>query len=394
MPPKNKTPPNDDAPADADADADVDLDSDSDVRLPGGDRRTLVSFDVGIRHLAFCVLEEDRAKRPRYRILDWRVVDLLAVRGTPYDACMVYVESKGWKVAELRAWLQANGATSDGGRAALVDRVHKTLKAQGVRKRRSNDVAMLASKLFAFLDSVPQLREKDAVVFENQPCLVNPVMKSVQMMLYSYFVYHGVTGRYQEQRAPLMSVAMRSATNKLRDGVLATAVEDAGSASATASGSAEEGGLGGAVVASAPSTAVRVSFMLACGTRTPAVPVPKGRPLIEAVQAAQIDASRHAVYSVGEPSERDPHATLCEADALFFLLPRDKPNKPKKSAKPASAYKARKLQAIRDARCLLAAWGQTARKWREYFERSSTKAQDDLSDCLLQALYTLQSKPS
>ena len=33
----------------------------------------------------------------------------------------------------------------------------------------------------------------DKVVIENQPALKNPTMKSVQMILYSYFLIEGVT---------------------------------------------------------------------------------------------------------------------------------------------------------------------------------------------------------
>jgi hypothetical protein len=79
----------------------------------------------------------------------------------------------------------------------------------------------LASKIFAFLDREPGFLECDKVVFENQPCLVNPVMKSVQMMLYSYFVYHGITRRYgvnntgDEIIRPLLQVELKSACNKL-----------------------------------------------------------------------------------------------------------------------------------------------------------------------------------
>ena len=32
----------------------------------------------------------------------------------------------------------------------------------------------------------------DLVVIENQPALKNPTMKSIQMMIYSYFLIHGV----------------------------------------------------------------------------------------------------------------------------------------------------------------------------------------------------------
>ena len=287
--------------------------------------RTILSFDIGIRHLAYCILKhrpcisnKDTAEPPHqaeYAILDWRVVDLLAVRGTPYDLNMVYVESKTWKVAQLRKWLVERDLPPDGGRAALVEAVHKALKAQGIRKRSSNDVAVLAAKLFAFLDSQPHLLDCDSVVFENQPCLVNPVMKSVQIMLYSFFVYHGVTKRHQAGDRPIMGVAMKSATNKLKKTVVAGAGDGEG---------AGDGDGAGDGVADGASDAAEANN-----------------------------------------------------------------GKKKSSSKPVSAYRARKLQAIQDAQTLLTKWPDTA-EWQKLFEGSCMKEKDDLSDCLLQGLYTLQ----
>ena len=123
------------------------------MRLDG----KLLSFDIGTRHLAYCILSRRAAGAGTdvctddgagYKIHDWRVVDLLAVRGTPYDDELVYAESKGWKVARLRQWLATRGEPSDGRSEQLRDRVHAYLRAAGVRRRASNDVTGLAAKLF------------------------------------------------------------------------------------------------------------------------------------------------------------------------------------------------------------------------------------------------------
>ena len=37
------------------------------------------------------------------------------------------------------------------------------------------------------------LLDVDIVVIENQPVLKNPTMKSIQMVLYSYFLIYGIT---------------------------------------------------------------------------------------------------------------------------------------------------------------------------------------------------------
>jgi hypothetical protein len=50
----------------------------------------------------------------------------------------------------------------------------------------------LSLRLFEILDKKPELLEVDEVMIENQPVLKNPTMKSIQMLVYSYFVIRGI----------------------------------------------------------------------------------------------------------------------------------------------------------------------------------------------------------
>ena len=43
-------------------------------------------------------------------------------------------------------------------------------------------------KMVQELDKHPNFLECDSVIVENQPSLKNPTMKSIQMMVYSYFL--------------------------------------------------------------------------------------------------------------------------------------------------------------------------------------------------------------
>jgi len=56
------------------------------------------------------------------------------------------------------------------------------------------------------LDEIPELLNVDIVLIENQPSLKNPQMKSVQMILYSYFLIKGDN----------LKIEFISATNKLK----------------------------------------------------------------------------------------------------------------------------------------------------------------------------------
>lgn len=189
----------------------------------------LLSFDIGTRHLAYCALalapgagaltEAPTVKR-------WAVVDLLAVEGTPYTEAATHVCLKSWSAKQLRAWLDARRLSSVGKRTELQARITKHLVDKGIAKVAANNPCLLATQLHAYLDRQPWMLECDHVVLENQPCLTNPVMKSVQLVLFSYFMYRGVWCEYARRREAgqdvsdaadrLPRVSLVSASNKLK----------------------------------------------------------------------------------------------------------------------------------------------------------------------------------
>jgi hypothetical protein len=95
----------------------------------------LVSWDVGIYNLSYCILEKN--EEGNIQILDWDIVN-------------------------------------------LVDN-------ESMKKNRS----LLFENIPRKLQERPQLLDVDLVVIENQPSLKNPQMKSIQMILYSYFLILG-----------------------------------------------------------------------------------------------------------------------------------------------------------------------------------------------------------
>jgi hypothetical protein len=89
----------------------------------------VLSFDVGIKNLGYCVLDLD------YKIYHWGLINFI--------------------------------------------------KDVGKKKIDTDEMCEL---LYAELDERPEIRQVDRVVIENQPCLKNPKMKTIQIMLLSYFV--------------------------------------------------------------------------------------------------------------------------------------------------------------------------------------------------------------
>jgi hypothetical protein len=120
----------------------------------------ILSWDVGIYNLSYCILEK---KDDTIKILDWDIVN-------------------------------------------LIDN-------EEMKKNRGLVFENIPRKLH----EKPQLLDVDIVVIENQPSLKNPQMKSIQMILYSYFLILGkIIGNGESSNTYISKVDFCSASNKLK----------------------------------------------------------------------------------------------------------------------------------------------------------------------------------
>jgi hypothetical protein len=120
----------------------------------------ILSWDVGIYNLSYCILEKNENN---IKILDWDIVN-------------------------------------------LVDN-------EEMKKNRGLVFENIPRKLH----EKPQLLDVDIVVIENQPSLKNPQMKSIQMILYSYFLILGkIIGNGEASNTYIDKIDFCSASNKLK----------------------------------------------------------------------------------------------------------------------------------------------------------------------------------
>ena len=122
----------------------------------------ILSWDVGIYNLSYCILEKNKENN-EIKIIDWDIVN-------------------------------------------LVDN-------DEMKKNRS----LIFENIPRKLHEKPQLLDVDIVVIENQPSLKNPQMKSIQMILYSYFLILGkVIGNEDKNTSYIDKIDFCSAANKLK----------------------------------------------------------------------------------------------------------------------------------------------------------------------------------
>ena len=152
-----------------------------------------LSFDVGIKNLAYCILNNDKT------IEHWGIINL-----DESPICQVNLR----KPCDKQSTYQIKDDSVD---IEYCCTAHSK-KFKKVKKLSSKNDILNISKM-----CVEKLRKLDldnveCVLIENQPALKNPVMKSIQMIIYTYFVIEGV----MDNNSTIKTIHMVNARNKLK----------------------------------------------------------------------------------------------------------------------------------------------------------------------------------
>jgi hypothetical protein len=120
----------------------------------------ILSWDIGIYNLSYCILEK---KENSIDIIDWDIVNLVDNENMKKNCNLIF---------------------------------------ENIPRK---------------LNEKPHLLDVDMVVIENQPSLKNPKMKSIQMIVYSYFLILGkVIGNGELSKNYIEKIDFCSASNKLK----------------------------------------------------------------------------------------------------------------------------------------------------------------------------------
>lgn len=156
----------------------------------------VLSFDVGIKNLAFCLINKnDRL------IEDWGILNICIDEVCEHN-------HNGKRCEKSATYYDKDIKLCTG---------HKDLKKYKEKKFKKipkikNSVLETGKKMITKLDEKVDFLDVDIVIIENQPALKNPTMKTIQMMLYSYFLIKGVTN--EDKTVSL--IEMINARNKLK----------------------------------------------------------------------------------------------------------------------------------------------------------------------------------
>jgi len=184
----------------------------------------LIGWDVGIKNLSYCVIEY---KDNNYTIRDWNIIDL---RYENEDEEKQYIleslkkankleekakaKAKSKAKAKAKADAKAGAKTEDNDNDIDLnskDNAKSKAKAKAKTKKCSKiSLKDLSRNLYKKLEQNNNFSNFDYVIIENQPVLKNPTMKSIQMILYSYFSFKSLS------LENFKDLILMSASNKLK----------------------------------------------------------------------------------------------------------------------------------------------------------------------------------
>lgn len=149
--------------------------------------KKILSFDVGIKNLAYCLLCSDNKS-----ILDWGILNISIDPVCDHKSCdksASKCDKDGFKLCTVHSKLK----------------MYSDKKLKNIKKI-DNHMFHMGKQIIKKLDEKGNFSEVDIVCIENQPALKNPTMKSVQMIIYSYFL----------MKSKINDIQMINARNKLK----------------------------------------------------------------------------------------------------------------------------------------------------------------------------------
>jgi len=137
----------------------------------------VLSIDVGIKNLGYCILDEKNT------IYNWGILNILD-RFVTEHICQG-TKANGKSCTQKATYKGLDYSCSR----------HRNNVSKKIKKLRCKDVSLndLSLEIIKALDENSFLLDVDVVLIENQPCLQNPKMKTIQIILYTYFEIRGMT---------------------------------------------------------------------------------------------------------------------------------------------------------------------------------------------------------
>ena len=155
----------------------------------------ILSFDVGIKNLAYCLIEfNEKDNVIDHNIIVWGVINMMdkftenAIKcSVSKKGCLCGADAINYVEIDSDNTLGFCGKKTC--QSVLTSNYNKK-QIKKIKKINTKTVTLfdISKEMLAQLSKNENMLKADKVIIENQPVLKNPTMKSIQMILYSFFV--------------------------------------------------------------------------------------------------------------------------------------------------------------------------------------------------------------
>lgn len=196
----------------------------------------ILSWDIGIKNMAYCLSEY---KDKTHKIINWGIINLYddipkdeshKCQGIKKDKSKCDKKAKFLENGKYYCGSHTKSDTliKDCKKCCIENCSNKIMnfhfdtkliyctkhskpfeKKKLIKVSGNKTLQQLTITLYKKLNEIPELLKANKILIENQPVYKNPTMKSVQMILYSYFVMHDLYSFEKE-------LILMSAKNKLK----------------------------------------------------------------------------------------------------------------------------------------------------------------------------------
>lgn len=181
----------------------------------------ILSIDVGIKNLALCKLKKKDDNT--FEILYWNIINILDEKLKNCPKCTNFIKNKICnKIATCQMSSEENiyyFCDKKTCQKKYNSYDIKTLKQKFKKKKikkitcKNTPLLELGTILIQKLTEIQHIfSDVNIVVIENQPVLKNPTMKSIQIILFSFFIEHGIL----LDSSDINNIILFSARNKLK----------------------------------------------------------------------------------------------------------------------------------------------------------------------------------
>lgn len=152
----------------------------------------IISFDVGVRNLAICILDKNNTDS-KVEIKYWNVINLLEESDSKNSHLCIETNKNGKICNKLATYNDKNNKKffckkHKNEESILDNKLNKKILIKSVNTQRM--CILLCEKLNYIHNNDFNILDVDEIIIELQPSK-NPRMKSLSNMLYSYFILKG-----------------------------------------------------------------------------------------------------------------------------------------------------------------------------------------------------------